>query len=239
MGKWPSAWRLGASLTARDALNGGDSLALGGEWKPESGRYRVACPGRRRPWMRGVSAASRHCIERRNSTIVPVIEALLDAGADPMALQNTGMTPLHLAAGWHPNAAVIEFAARCWSRSCGYGTMTAGRRCTGAAAVNRNPDVVEKLLDAGGDLTVQDINGDTPLHWAAENTFESAVIEVLIEAGGGSDGTRPDRGYAAAFSRQPVPRSNRHESPVGRWGGSGSARRAGAIAVASGGRQQP
>ena len=56
--------------------------------------------------------------------------------------------------------------------------------------------MIVALLDAGADPTVRDEDGTTPLHWAAENTSNPAVIVALLNAGADpnardEDGTTP------------------------------------------------
>ena len=52
-----------------------------------------------------------------------------------------------------------------------------------AAAFNKNPAVIEALLQAGADLEAQNDYRDTPLHYAAKYNENPAAIEALLKAG--------------------------------------------------------
>ena len=100
------------------------------------------------------------------------------------AQDNSDDTPLHLAAGWNENPAVVEvlLAAGADVRAQNYIGETPLHK---AVYVNRNPAVVavvEILLAAGADLGAQMIIGNTPLHLAAEYG-RLAIVEVLLAAG--------------------------------------------------------
>ena len=51
------------------------------------------------------------------------------------------------------------------------------------ATMSANLAVVRVLLDAGADPNVKDENGRTPLHFAAKNNTNPAVISTLLNAG--------------------------------------------------------
>ena len=131
-----------------------------------------------------------------------MIEALLAAGADPMARDEIGFTPLHFAAATNANPAVIEAllaaGADLEARSR-FGRMPLHN----AAENNENPAVLEALLAAGADLEAQWGLG-TSLHMAAGFSENPAVLEILLAAGADleaqdEDGHTPLH-WAAAFA---------------------------------------
>ena len=84
------------------------------------------------------------------------VQAELDAGADVMARNEDGGTPLHY------------------------------------AAMNGNPEVVERLLELGADINAKDNDGYTPLHWASRRGHAEAV-KLLLEHGADHAGDRDHR----------------------------------------------
>ena len=111
-----------------------------------------------------------------------IVEAMVDAGADPNVRSLTGATPLHFAARANGNPAVVEFllaaGADLQARDKGGSTPLLG-----AARSNRNPAVFAVLLNAGADSNVRDEFGQAPLHWAAEYSENAAVIAALLDGG--------------------------------------------------------
>lgn len=113
---------------------------------------------------------------------VGVVEALLTGGADPMVENQHGHTPLQIAVCGE-NLAVIEALL-----SGGADPMVrVGLDSTllhNAVGFERNPAVIEALIDARADLLMaRDEDGNTPLHAAAARNSYSDVVEVLIDAG--------------------------------------------------------
>ena len=51
-----------------------------------------------------------------------------------------------------------------------------------AALCNDNPKVIITLLNAGGDVNAQGIEGMTPLMWAAWHNQNPEVVAVLLKA---------------------------------------------------------
>ena len=89
-----------------------------------------------------------------------VVRLLLDHGADPnvnqmTALDNKGMTPLHLAARGQPT---VDTAG------------TESYRPTPGQA-----EIIKSLLDKGADPSIRDGNGRTPLEIAELNSQEQAI----------------------------------------------------------------
>ena len=107
------------------------------------------------------------------------VTACLDAGADPMARNENSITPLHYAARYNENSAVVQVLLAA-------GADLEARDTYGntplhyAARYNENPAVLKALLAAGADPMARDEFGNTPLHEAARNP---AAIEVLLAAG--------------------------------------------------------
>lgn len=102
----------------------------------------------------------------RRQALLPVIDSLLRAGANPgspgQSVDDEGLSPLHQAL---MNPAVTALAVRA-------------------------------LLDAGADPAARDQDGDTPLHIAAISTNDVAIMDALLGAGAevraaNEDGHRP------------------------------------------------
>ena len=50
------------------------------------------------------------------------------------------------------------------------------------AAKNGDKNIVKLLLQHGADPNITDINGSSPLHWAAQASFGD-IVELLLEQG--------------------------------------------------------
>lgn len=135
--------------------------------------------------------------ERRNDNI---IKMLLEKGAAVEAKDNTGRTPLSWAAESSRNEnsirILLERGAEIESKD------DAGRTPLSWAAGRRKPDaydfydtsimdapgisdgendmnIIKMLLQAGANVESKDINGRTPLSWAAQGSSEKIPIQVL------------------------------------------------------------
>ena len=119
------------------------------------------------------------------STNPAIVQLLLQAGADPLAVSDDGRTPLHdgarnsnpvvtahlLAAGADPNALDNE-----------------GRTpLHEAARLSGNGRVIARLLAAGADPRAEAKDGRTPLHSALRVAAVSGVISALIQGGGAEE----------------------------------------------------
>lgn len=140
------------------------------------------------------------------------MDALLQAGADPDALDGLGWAPLHWAAAWGQREATValveagaavdprnrygytplHIAADRGHSSCAVAllskgadpTIISGNEWTALhlAAASGCTETVEALIASGADANVRDANGSTPLHWATQHA-DKLVIEALLEAG--------------------------------------------------------
>ena len=95
------------------------------------------------------------------------VQAVLDGGANVMALASTGSSPLHLAAwgGGNPAniQALLDAGADVTARD------EAGSTPLHSAASGFNPANIQALLDAGADAKTKNKNGKTPWDLAQEN----------------------------------------------------------------------
>ena len=114
-----------------------------------------------------------------------VIHALVEAGANPNALENNGDAPLTFAAAIEnpaPVTALIKAGANPNLRMKGDLTPLHV-----AAFHNQNPDVITALVEAGADPNSRAELGITPLHAAALFNRNPKVIATLCASGGDID----------------------------------------------------
>ena len=111
-----------------------------------------------------------------------MVGALLAVGADLETRSDNGETPLHFAARYNEDPAVVEalLAAGADPLSEDSDDSTALHL---AARYNENPSVLEALLAAGFEREAHDDEERTPLHLAARYNENSAVVEALLAAG--------------------------------------------------------
>ena len=121
------------------------------------------------------------------------VKACLEAGADVAASTEDGHTPLHMAAQYNEDPAIVQALLAAGADLNAKATKDEHMPLHEAAKSNPNPDVLQALLTAGADPTARDGNGASLLCWAARNE-NPAVIEILLLAG--MDPKTPDkRGY--------------------------------------------
>lgn len=133
-------------------------------------------------------------------------------GVDVNAQSVTGTTPLHYAAFYTDDPAIIRVLLE-----SGADVNAQGNDATplhAAVAYNTNlaivPAIIRVLLDAGADVNDQDLLGFTPLHLATFRTRpDPAVIEALLDAGADVNAQEDlyswtPLHYAARFSRNPA-----------------------------------
>ena len=110
---------------------------------------------------------------------MPVVVALLEAGANPNIRDEAGATPAHLAAGRVEKtrqaaslevfSALIDAALRDVDMDPNAQDKD-GTTLLHAAVKNCELATVRALLGAGSDPQVRNARGETPLHGAAKNT---------------------------------------------------------------------
>ena len=112
-----------------------------------------------------------------------VVTACIQAGANVNARNNlfNNATPLHLAAGFTDNPAVITTLL---NAGADLEARDVNERMPlhWAARYNDDPTIITTLLNAGADLEARDVNDWTPLHFAA-GFNDPAVITTLLNAG--------------------------------------------------------
>ena len=111
------------------------------------------------------------------------VTTCLDNGADPKAEDRYEDTPLHRAANYNDNPAVIQalIAAGADPKARNAWEDTP---LHGVAQFNENLEAIEVLIAAGADPKARGTLGRTPLHWAANDNENPAVIKALLAAGG-------------------------------------------------------
>lgn len=129
------------------------------------------------------------------SAVPESVAACLAAGAEAAARDDSflGWTPLHTAAIYSENLAVIEAliaaGADPKARDGDVGSTPLHR----AAAFNGNEALIEALIAAGADPEARNNRDRTALHYAASNANE-VVTQVLITAGADPNARQKDGG---------------------------------------------
>lgn len=120
------------------------------------------------------------------------VAACLNAGADPNEQDRWGYTPLHFAAAFNSDPAIIttlvDAGAKLEARDHEWGATP----LHWAAWSTNNPAIITVLLNKGAELNAKDQGDSTPLHAAAEHNANVNVIAALLDAG--ADITARDKG---------------------------------------------
>jgi ankyrin repeat protein/predicted DNA-binding WGR domain protein len=124
---------------------------------------------------------------------VETIRALLDAGADPAALDNRGIPPLRYAVANAP-AEVVQLLLE---RGAPVERGDSAWAPLHEAAWQGKADAATLLLDAGAEIDATTADGRTPLAMAAEKD-RAELVELLLERGAAIDGGRFTALMAAA-----------------------------------------
>ena len=144
----------------------------------------------------------------------PCCGRLLAAGADPMAWDRDGRTPLHIQAAATSDLDIVRAllaAGADLDAEDGRGSTPLAL----AAASNPNAPVLRALLDAGGgDPNRRNRHGLTLLHYAAAGRNAPAVLRMLLAAG--ADPNAADaRGLTPLHVAAAIPRPARvPDAPV-------------------------
>ena len=125
-----------------------------------------------------------HRAVRKND--LPMIEVLLDAGADVDARDGGGGTPLHVAANYSDKLAVskvlLAAGADVNARDSNWNTPLHELARFNHPLGDQSVELARILIDAGANVETRQRHGNTPLHYAARRE-EIPIVEVLLEAG--------------------------------------------------------
>ena len=104
------------------------------------------------------------------------VQAELDGGADVMARNEWGRTPLHRAGSPEVIQPLLAAGADVMARDA------VGNTPLHKAAHYGYAEKIQALLTADADVMARDVSGSTPLHWAALHDAP-ASIQALLAAG--------------------------------------------------------
>ena len=112
-----------------------------------------------------------------------VVQAMLDAGADPNVRDRWLETPLHWAVQY--NRAPVGVLNALLDAGADASAINFRNESVLYRAAGNNPDPadLELLMEAGAEPRTRNVRGLTPLHRAAEYNENPAVLTFLLEAG--------------------------------------------------------
>jgi len=154
--------------------------------------------------MTTAEAGDRHCYNNSNYSptkgvdgtlhvsaangSVEIVEKLLNAGANPDAVNTLGYAPLHVAA-WVGQTAIVEALLNAGADPGSVPKKAAASGHTLANCAGTTPlhfaarvghtDIVDALLAAGADANAAAKNGTTPMYWADRYGHVDVVISLL------------------------------------------------------------
>ncbi|HCL79868.1 MAG TPA: hypothetical protein DIC53_07870, partial [Synergistaceae bacterium] len=130
--------------------------------------------------------------------------AALRAGGDVQARDDSGRTPLMIAALSSVDPTVVSTLLE-WGADAALALPDGRTALMMAAARNFNADIAAALIDGGSDPNGRDTSGATPLMYAAAYNGDSRVLEVLLD-GGADPGAHDASGNSALLyaARNPV-----------------------------------
>ncbi len=127
-------------------------------------------------------AIERYRLDKDN---LPIVDALLKAGADPNEIETYSMSALEISLTRdYGNSEVTLLLLRADARvpqTCGDGDSVLS-----LATMDSSPEVMRALLAAGAQANCQGVHGETALYWAALNG-QADRVAALLE--GGADPT--------------------------------------------------
>jgi ankyrin repeat protein len=129
-----------------------------------------------------VSAQATGLFDLAKTGTPQAVQAAIAKGADPMARDPKGLTPLMIAAASNPDPAVIGVLLKAGADPRAL-EPTFGQNALMLAAGTNNPKVVAALLTTVLDPNAQDYTGQTAVELAASTNPDPGVITALVKAG--------------------------------------------------------